>query len=126
MEHAWRTGDMAASGPADTIADGIAARVPVPSAIHEMRRLVDDFHLIDDAAIVAAMRYLYLEHALVSEPAGAAGLAVALALARRLDGALIAAPVCGSNIAPHLFARYISAADHASQIPPARQEQGQT
>jgi threonine dehydratase len=99
MEIAWRTGAMDPA-PADTIADGIAARVPVPQALELMRELVDDFWLVDDDGIVEAMRLVFEHEGLVVEPAGAAGLAALLAHREELAGLHVGVPLCGANVAP--------------------------
>ncbi len=98
MANSWRSGKAEATASIDTIADGIAVRVPVPEALADMRGVVDDVLLVEDSAIVAAMRLL-IEHAgLLAEPAGSAGLAAILAHREQFAGKRIATPLCGSNI----------------------------
>jgi threonine dehydratase len=99
MEIAWRTGAMDPA-PAETIADGIAARVPVPEALELMRELVDDFWLVDDDDLVEAMRLVFEHEGLVVEPAGVAGLAALLAHREVLAGLRVGVPLCGANVAP--------------------------
>jgi threonine dehydratase len=53
---------------ADTIADGIAVRVPIAEAVADMHGVVDDVLLVDDAGIVEAMRLLYRHQDLVVGP----------------------------------------------------------
>jgi threonine dehydratase len=83
---------------AATIADGIAVRVPVPEALADLRGVVDEVLLVDDDAIVAAMRLVLAELGIVVEPAGAVGVAAALAHGARFAGALVATPLCGGNL----------------------------
>jgi threonine dehydratase len=97
MERAWRTGDPEPVA-ARTIADGIGARVPVPEAIAEMREVVDAFWLVDDDALIAAMRTLLGTEAILVEPAAAAVVAAAQAHADELRGATVALPLCGANV----------------------------
>jgi threonine dehydratase len=98
MEHAWRTGELTSWGAIHTIADGLAARVPVPEAVEGMRANVDRYVLVDDGAFLDAVRLL-VEHAgVLSEPSGAAALAGAMALAGELAGATVGIPVGGSNV----------------------------
>ena len=59
MERAWRTGEMVAGDPTTTIADGLAARVPVPEALELMRRVVDRFILVDDDLLLRAVGLVY-------------------------------------------------------------------
>jgi threonine dehydratase len=83
---------------ADTIADGIAVRVPVPEAVADLHGLVDELLLVDDAAIVAAMRRVHRQVGVVVEPAGVVGLAGIAARAEAYQGARVATILCGSNI----------------------------
>ena len=82
----------------DTIADGIAVRVPVEEALSDLAGVVDDVLLVDDATMVEAMRLLFWKMGLVVEPAGAAGLTALLAYRERFAGALVATPLCGGNL----------------------------
>ena len=86
MYAAWRSGDLLTGAPTTTIAEGLAARVPVPEAVGSMRTSVDDFVLVDDDALREAMRVLLAHTGLVSEPSGAAALAGAMLLRAELVG----------------------------------------
>jgi threonine dehydratase len=97
MERSWRTGTVVVTDTADTIADGIAARVPVPLALDEMALTVDEMILVDDAAIRDAMKILFDELGLVLEPSGASGLAAIIAHRDQLQGQLVATILCGGN-----------------------------
>lgn len=83
---------------AETIADGIAVREPVPYAVASMRAVVDEVLSVTDADIVRAMRLVHEHAGLVVEPAGVAGVAALLAHGHRWRGALIATPLCGGNV----------------------------
>jgi threonine dehydratase len=98
MEISWREGKPITTGPTDTIADGIAVRVPVPAALEIMRTAVDEVMLVSDLEIVEAMRLLHRNAGVVVEPAGAAGIA---AIAKRRDelaGKRVATPLTGGNV----------------------------
>lgn len=82
----------------NTIADGIAVRLPIPEALTDLEGLVDDVLLAEDDTIIEAMRLIFQHHGLVVEPAGAAGLAAALACQQRFRGQLVATPLCGGNM----------------------------
>ncbi|OZM72240.1 pyridoxal-5'-phosphate-dependent protein subunit beta [Amycolatopsis antarctica] len=86
----------------DTIAEGMAIRVPVPASMDRMRVLVDEVVEVDDAAMLSAMRTALRTLGLVLEPAGAAGLA-AIAV-HDLPGDTVATVLTGSNIHPDLLA----------------------
>lgn len=83
---------------ADTIADGIAVRVPIPYAVKCVRRVIDDVVLVDDHAIRAAMALVAEHLGLIVEPAGAAGLAALIAQPDRWRGQKVMVPLCGANI----------------------------
>jgi threonine dehydratase len=108
MEHAWRTGELVSWGPTDTIAEGLAARVPVPEAVEGIRAAVDRYLLLDDAAFLDAMRLLAEHAGVLSEPAGAAALAGAIALGDEQAGATVGIPVGGSNVPDGLLGRVVA------------------
>jgi threonine dehydratase len=64
---------------ADTMADGMAVRVPVQAALEILWRGAHDVVEVDDAAVAAAMRALFDDTHQVAEGAGAAPLAALLA-----------------------------------------------
>src|SRR5258706_1269730 len=78
MAASWRAGACIERERAETIADGIAVRVPVPEAVIDMQGTVDDVLLVSEDAIRRAMRLLFVHAGLVVEPAGAAGVAAVL------------------------------------------------
>lgn len=99
MAASWRAGCRIERERADTIADGIAVRLPVPEALADMRGTVDDVLQVTDDAIRRAMRLLFQHAGLVVEPAGAAGVA-ALLEHPQLRGSRIATVLCGGNVTP--------------------------
>jgi threonine dehydratase len=84
--------------PSTTIADGIAVRVPVPAAVDLMQRTVDEVVLVDDDAMLGAMRRLLTDAGLVVEPAGAAGVAAIAQRANELAGKRVATILTGGNL----------------------------
>ena len=101
MERSWRRSDLVETPIVETIADGVAARVPIQRALDLMAEVVDDMMLVDDQQIVEAMRRLFERENLVVEPAGAVSLAGALADPGRRPEETLAVIVTGSNIDPH-------------------------
>ncbi|MEM7049771.1 MAG: pyridoxal-phosphate dependent enzyme [Acidobacteriota bacterium] len=87
------------SARVETIADGLGVRVPIPEAVADLRDIVDDVVLVDDREIARAMAQIHRHAGLVTEPAGAAGLA-AIAAAPSLAGEHVATVICGSNLDP--------------------------
>jgi threonine dehydratase len=92
-----REGNMHCTETADTIADGIAVRIPVPEALDDLADVVDDVVLIEDKSMVRAMQLVYELHGLVLEPAGAAGVAAAIVFRDRFRGDRIATLLSGGN-----------------------------
>jgi len=83
---------------ANTIADGIAVRIPVPSAVDWLKDTIDDVVLVDDDQILAAMQFARAKWDRLIEPSGAAGLAAILANASALTGQRVATLLCGANL----------------------------
>lgn len=98
MERSWRSATVVTTETVDTIADGIAVRVPVPAALEAMKHVVDEVLLVDDGAIREAMRLAFDTLGLVVEPAGVAGLAAALTRRNDFAGQVVATPLCGGNL----------------------------
>ena len=86
------------STPVSTIADGIAVRVPVKSAVDDLRGLADDYVAVGEDAIVAAMRGLIAHAGLIVEPAGAVGIAAMLSAPHGNYGERVATILCGGNV----------------------------
>jgi threonine dehydratase len=78
MTLSWRARRAIETERADTIADGIAARVPVPEALDLMLQVVDQMQLVDDMAIIAATTRLSAALPLAIEPSAGAAWAAAL------------------------------------------------
>ena len=108
MELSWHAAKLVATESIATIADGIAVRVPVASAVEEVRSAVDDVMHVSDAEMIEGMRALFNDAGLVVEPAGAAGIAAVKKLSGELSGKRVAVIVTGSNISRDAFERLIS------------------
>jgi threonine dehydratase len=98
MEKSWRSGKILLPSSIATIADGIGVRVPIPEAVTDMNGIVDDVLLVEDSAIIDAMRLLHRQAGLISEPSGAAGIAALMVHSERFAGLRIATVVCGGNL----------------------------
>lgn len=98
MEQSWRSGRIVETVAADTIADGIAVRVPIPEAVADMHGAVDEVIAVSEDDIVRAMRLAYDCAGLVLEPAGATGIAAILAHRVLFQQQNIATVLSGNNI----------------------------
>lgn len=97
FHHAWHTRDFAPMVATKTIADGLATRVPVRYTLGMMQDM-DDFVLVSEDEICAAIRcYAETIHQL-AEGGGAAPLAAALKLKDQLAGKRVGLVLTGSNI----------------------------
>jgi threonine dehydratase len=103
----WQKGSVVVTDTADTIADGLATRVPVASNVAAVRRLVDEMVLVTEDAMLRAMHTLLFEDHIVAEPSGAAALAAYLGLERRPSGKTVLI-VTGGNVPPEILRRAIA------------------
>jgi threonine dehydratase len=81
-----------------TWAEGLATRTPFELPQQILQRLLDDFILVSDDAISAAVHFLLGRNRTLVEGAGAAAVAAAFALKDRLAGKRIALILSGGNI----------------------------
>lgn len=98
MTLSWRERRPIETPRADTIADGIAARVPVPAALELMIGVVDEMLLVDEDQIVEATREMSVAVPSTIEPA--AGAAWAAVRAAGSHPGPIGVLVTGGNVAP--------------------------
>jgi threonine dehydratase len=97
MTLSWRERRAIQTPSADTIADGIAARVPVPEALELMLRHVDDMLLVGEDEILDAQRQLAADLPFTVETAAAAGWAAAR---RHRPPQPIGIVLTGGNVVP--------------------------
>ena len=107
MEKSWRLGRIVERERVDTIADGIAVRVPIPEAVGDMEGIVDDVALVEDHHILEAMRRLHHHAGLVVEPAGAAGVAAIVADPDRFAGRRVTTILAGGNLTREAMRTYL-------------------
>lgn len=118
MAQSWRAGLGAtplSSECVDTIADGIAVRVPIAEAVADMHGCVDDVVEVDDTHLVAAMRLIHCHVGVVVEPAGAAGIAAILAAPPSFRGRRVASVLCGGNLTQQQIHTFLD--EHQGALP---------
>jgi len=98
MQLSWLQGCSVETEAVNTIADGIAVRSPVTEALRVMKTTVDDVICVSDEVTLQAMKQIHELAGIVVEPAGAVGVAAAIAYKEKFSGQLIATPLCGSNL----------------------------
>jgi len=125
MSRSLAAGEPVSIDEVRTIADSLGAPHAAPFGFSLVRRFVDDVVLVDDDALRAAMRVLFTDAKLVTEPASAAPFAaLAGPLAERLAGARVALVVSGSNIDAGTFGRLLEAAGPAEPAGPRTEGDG--
>ncbi len=98
LYRSWRSGRVECSESARTLADGLAVRQSFELPVGIVHRLVDDFVLVSEDELRAAIR-LYVEKAhTIAEGAGAAPLAAALKMREQLRGKRVGLVLSGGNI----------------------------
>ncbi len=107
MQKSWQSGQLK-NAVMNTIAEGLATRVPFENTQRIMREYLDDFVLVDDQDINQAV-YLYLKHTHnLAEEAGAAPLAAALKMKHQLSGKKVVLVLSGGNISIKNLEKIIS------------------
>lgn len=107
MAESFRLGRPVETGRTSTIADGMATRIPVPEALADLQGTVADVVLVDDEAMIRAMRLVHRHLGLVLEPSGAAGIAALLTHPERFRSRSVAAVLCGGNLTPQQAAAWL-------------------
>lgn len=92
---------------ADTIADGVAVRVPVPAALAMLDRRWDAVVSVTEEEILQAMRLILVHLGLLVEPAGALGIAALLADPDRCRGQKVGTVLCGANLPAGMLERLL-------------------
>ncbi|MDI7861371.1 pyridoxal-phosphate dependent enzyme [Rhizobiaceae bacterium n13] len=111
MALSYKSGGVISTPEARTIADGIAVRIPVPSAVDWLEDTIDDIVLVDDDQLLDAMLFAHETWKRLVEPAGAAGLAAILAQASDLKGCRVATMLCGANLTDQQIKAWLPSAE---------------
>lgn len=98
MARSFHSAQPVTTATAETIADGIAVRLPIAEAVAALPQFVDEVLEVSEASLLAAMRAVIDETGLLIEPAGAAGLAALLEGRDRFRGQRVATPLCGGHV----------------------------
>jgi [ribosomal protein S5]-alanine N-acetyltransferase len=98
----WQSGSVVETESANTIADGLAVRRPLPANVAEIKRLVDEVYTASEDEMLAAIALLRDRERVVAEPAGAAATAALLKDQRRTGTIVVL--VTGRNTAPEIVA----------------------
>jgi len=108
MYRSFQAGSPQAIDRIDTIADSLGAPYALPLSFALCRASLEEVVRIEDAEMIAAMRFLMEQARLAVEPAGAAATAALLGPLRELlAGLRVGLIVCGSNISAEDYAHLI-------------------
>lgn len=99
MTESWRRGEPVETETANTFAEGMATRVPVPEALDMMVGRVDDMQLVSEEALRDAQAELTEALGILVEGAGAASWAALMADPDRAAGPALVL-ITGSNVPP--------------------------
>ncbi len=94
----FASGEPVSTDSADTMADGLACRVPVAEAVEVINRHAERVVTVSDAEIRAAMRYYFTDTHNVAEDAGAAALAALLQERAAMAGRTVGVVLSGGNV----------------------------
>jgi threonine dehydratase len=91
----------------DTLAEGIAVKIPGAFTSEVIRELVDEIVLVNEAHLETAVSLLLQIEKTVVEGAGAAGLAAVMAHPEKFAGKNVGVLLCGGNIDTRLLANVL-------------------
>jgi threonine dehydratase len=115
LARAWQSGEMREFPVGETLADGLAARVPAPETVAILREVLDDMVEVSEAQIADAIRCFAETLHQMAEGAGAAALAGAMRLQRRIAGERVGIVLSGGNITSQQLSRIL----HGELLPQA-------
>jgi threonine dehydratase len=98
MVESWAKGKVIEYKRVNTIADGIAVRLPIPQALQDMQGLADEALLVEDKTILQAMKLIHKHAGLIAEPSAAVGIAAVMENMNKFKGKTVATIICGGNL----------------------------
>jgi threonine dehydratase len=104
----FAAGKPVSTNAADTMAHGLACRVPAAPAVEIILKGAERIVTVEEDEIRAAMRHLFTDTHNVAEGAGAATLAGLLKEKDRMEGKRVAIVLSGGNIDRALYAEVLA------------------
>jgi threonine dehydratase len=104
----FAAGKPVSTNSADTMADGLACRVPAAPAVEIILKGAERIVTVEEDEIRAAMRHLFTDTHNIAEGAGAATLAALLNEKDRMEGKRVAIVLSGGNIDRALYAEVLA------------------
>jgi len=103
----FAAGAVVTTETSDTLADGLATRIPDPDALEIIRNGASRIVQVTDAEIAAAIRTYWTDTHNLAEGAGAASLAAVMQEKARIHGKRVGLILSGGNIDFDLFNRWV-------------------
>jgi threonine dehydratase len=103
----FAAGTLVTTETSNTLADGMATRIPDAGALAIIRKGASRIVQVSDEEIAAAIRAYWTDTHNLAEGAGAAALAAALQEKRKLQGKRVGLILSGGNIDFDLFSRWV-------------------
>ena len=91
------------SATIDTLADGLAVRVPIPKIVEELIALVDDVWTVSESDILPAVKTLMELEQVLAEPSAATPIAAMAGHRDEIRGKRVAAIVSGAHLSMSLL-----------------------
>jgi threonine dehydratase len=104
----FAAGKPVSTNSADTMADGLACRVPAAPAVEIILKGAERIVTVEEDEIRAAMRHLFTDTHNIAEGAGAATLAALLKEKARMEGKRVVIVLSGGNIDRALYAEVLA------------------
>ena len=109
---AWQEETLEALDSVDTIAEGVATRVPFALPTEILQAGLADFRLVSEDAIADAVARLFETDRIVMEGACATAVAAAIEAGDELRGETVVLPVSGRNIDREKFDRLLTESEY--------------
>jgi threonine dehydratase len=104
----FAAGRPVATDSSDTLADGLACRVPEPAAVELINHYAERVVTVSENEITAAMRHYFTDTHNVAEGAGAAPLAALLNERARMAGRRVGIVLSGGNVDRAQYVRVLA------------------
>jgi threonine dehydratase len=124
LARSWHQRAVVETDRIETIADGVAGRCPIPEVLNDLLVLLDDAVCVREDSIKLGMRLLYEHAGLVVEPSAALGVAAILEDPDRFAGQRVTTVLCGSNVDPADFARWVLEPARVAATPSSKTSPG--
>ena len=104
---AFAAGRVVTTESSDTMADGVACRVPLEQALEIINRWAERIVTVSEAEIAAAMRFYFSDTHNVAEGAGAAPLAALIKERTAMERRRVGLVLSGGNVDREVYARVL-------------------